>query len=135
LDKQSRKNLSEYGAHDPQTVLDQIHKTAQCFGCERVIFAGDWGMLKSQNPEDLKAQEFSYITGITKLQIQKLIKDGTLQLGLLDINLKEEAADGVRYIYRMNHVRAQEIAKTGKEKVQKPELWIETNSPLQVSLL
>jgi len=115
----------EGNTSDPKTVLDQIHKIAQRFGCERVTFVGDRGMLKSQNLEDLKAQEFSYITGITKSQIQKLINDGKLQLGLFDIQLKEEVADGVRYIYRMNPVRAQEIAKTRKEKLQKIELWIE----------
>ncbi len=41
---------------------------------------------------------FSYITGITKPQMEKLLREGHLQLGLFDNDLTEVRLGDVRYV-------------------------------------
>jgi transposase len=104
---------------DPQTVLSQIQKIRTRFGCEKVIFVGDRGMLKSTPLEDLQEAEFAYITAITRPQIEALLQNGVLEYGLFDKNLCEADCDGVRYIYRRNPVRADEIQGVRDNKLKK----------------
>lgn len=102
---------------DPQTVAGQIHKVAQRFGGQSVIFIGDRGMLKSQQIEALSKQGFHYITAITKAQIQSLLKQGVLPMGLFEEEVREVIPnDGLRYILRRNPLRAQEVHKSREEK-------------------
>jgi transposase len=98
----------EGNTSDPKTVGSQIEKVAQRFRCERVTFVGDRGMLKSDPLEALVSEGFSYITGITKPQIETLLREGHLQLGLFDNDLKEIRVGDVRYVYRRNPVRREE---------------------------
>lgn len=100
---------------DPQTFLSQVRKVAERFGCKRVTFVGDRGMIKSSQIEALP-EGFHYITAITKPQIDLLMKKGLIQIGLFDENVCEVQDDGVRYILRRNPVRAGEIAKTRLSK-------------------
>ena len=44
---------------DPQTFAAQVNKASQRFGCERVTFVGDRGMIKSGQVEDLVAGRIS----------------------------------------------------------------------------
>jgi transposase len=106
----------EGNTQDTKTVLSQIKKVRERFGCEKVTFVGDRGMLKSASLKDLKEAEFAYITAITRPQAETLIAAGVLQTGLFDKNLCEVEHEGVRYIFRRNPVRAEEIdhARNGK---------------------
>jgi len=101
---------------DTKTFSNQIKKTAKDFGCQRVTFVGDRGMIKSKQIEELQEQEFHYITGITKPQICKLIRTGVFQLELFEINLCEVEYEGERYILRYNPVRAEEMKVVRLEK-------------------
>src|ERR671929_112607 len=61
---------------------------------------------------------FHYITAITKSQIEKLLRQGTLQMDLFDQAVAEVLADeGIRYVLRRNPVRAQEVRDTRHAKL------------------
>jgi transposase len=111
----------EGNTQDPQTVLSQIKKVRDRFGCQKVTFVGDRGMLKSTPLEDLKDADFLYITAVTKPQIETLVNAGTLQYGLFDKNLGEVDSDGIRYIFRRNPARALEIEAVRAKKLKKLE--------------
>jgi hypothetical protein len=96
--------------HDPQTFAAQINKVKARFGVHEITFVGDRGMIKGQQIEDLAQQGLHYITAITKPQIEKLLRTGTLQMDLFDQEVAEVLADeGIRYVLRRNPVRAQEV--------------------------
>ncbi|MBV6517849.1 MAG: IS1634 family transposase ISPph1 [Candidatus Brocadia fulgida] len=102
---------------DPKTFESQVKKTAERFGCTGVTMVGDRGMIKTMQIECLP-EGFHYITAITKPQIESLIKQGILQLGLFEEKLCEIKSEGVRYILRRNPIRAEEMAKTRMSKLQ-----------------
>jgi len=102
---------------DLSTFASQVKKTSMRFGCERVTFVGDRGMIKSGQIEDLSTAGFHYITAITKSQIRAMIKRDVIQLGLFDEKLCEIKHEGVRYLLRRNPIRADEIAKTRASKL------------------
>jgi transposase len=109
----------EGNTHDPQTVLSQINKVRDRFGCQKVTFVGDRGMLKSVPIEELEEAKFAYITAITKPQIETLLQTGVLQYSLFDMELGEVDCDGIRYIFRRNPVRAQEMETIRTNKLKK----------------
>jgi len=75
-------------------------------------------MIKGQQIEDLVQQGCHYITAITKPQIEKLLRTGTLQLDLFDQEVAEVLAEeGIRYVLRRNPVRAQEVRDTRQAKL------------------
>jgi len=102
---------------DLSTFESQVKKASERFGCERVTFVGDRGMIKSGQIENLSEAGFHYITAITKSQIRALIKRNVIQLGLFDEELCEIEHGGVRYILRKNPIRADEMAKTRASKL------------------
>jgi hypothetical protein len=103
---------------DPQTFAVQINKVKARFDVHEITFVGDRGMIKGQQIEDLAQQGLHYITAITKPQIEKLLKHGTLQLDLFDQEVAEVlAAEGIRYVLRRNPVRAQEMRDTRHAKL------------------
>jgi len=102
---------------DLSTFESQVKKASERFGCERVTFVGDRGMIKSGQIENLSEAGFHYITAITKAQIRALIKRNVIQLGLFDEELCEIEHGGVRYILRRNPIRADEMAKTRASKL------------------
>lgn len=121
---------------DPKTVYGQIQKLAENFGVKEVIFVGDKGMIKTAQIKELSTHGFHYITTITKPQIRTLLKEGCLQLSLFDENLGEvidqRGEEKVRYIYRKNPVRAEEMKKTREQKQEKIELLVsKTNTYLK----
>ena len=104
---------------DPQTFASQVRKAAGRFGGGEVTFVGDRGMIKSQQIEDVVEHGFHYITAITKPQIEALLREAVLQLGLFDEPLAEVTTDdGVRYILRRNPVRAAQVAASRQDKLQ-----------------
>jgi hypothetical protein len=103
---------------DPQTFAGQINKVKGRFGVTEITFVGDRGMIKGQQIEDLAQQGLHDITAITKPQIDKLLKQGTLHMDLFDQELAEVLADeGLRYVLRRNPVRAQEMRDTRQAKL------------------
>ena len=109
---------------DPKTFASQVAKAAQRFGCKNVTFVGDRGMIKSTQIKELP-EGFHYITAITKPQIESLIKQKVIQLGLFDENVCEVENNGVRYIMRKNPVRTEEIAQTRLSKQQYIKKFLE----------
>src|SRR5437870_11545369 len=94
---------------DPHTFAAQLEKVKGRFGVQEITFVGDRGMIKGQQIADLAQQGFHYITAITKPQMEKLLRQGTVQMDLFDQELAEVLADeGLRYVLRRNPVRAQE---------------------------
>jgi transposase len=107
---------------DFNTVHEQIRQVAEEFGCSRVTFVGDRGMLKSKQLEELEAEDFYYITAITKPQIETLLKSNVMSMGLFDSEIKEVECEGVRYILKRNPVRAEEISRNRQQKREKIEI-------------
>ena len=107
---------------DTKTFARQVAKVAQRFGGGAVTFVGDRGMIKGPQIEQLQAyheHEFHYITAITKPQIEKLLRDDTLQISLFDQDLGElQVHEALRLILRRNPVRAAEIQHARARKYQ-----------------
>lgn len=101
---------------DPTTFAAQVKKARERFGCERVTFVGDRGMIKSGQVEELSRVGFHYITAITKPQIKKLLEGGVLQMDLFDTEVCEVEQEGVRYLLRRNPLRAEELAASRADK-------------------
>lgn len=110
---------------DFDTFGSQVKKAAAVFGCERVTFVGDRGMIKSGQIDEIKDEDFNYITAITKPQIEKLLKAGVFQMSLFDKDVCEVEHEGVRYILRRNPQRVEEIANTRTEKKETIEKIIQ----------
>jgi hypothetical protein len=107
----------EGNTQDPKTFVPQLKKVAARFGAQEVTFVGDRGMIKSAQIEALGELGFHYITAITKAQIERLLKQGTFQIGLFDDALAEvQEHSGLRYVLRRNGQRAQEMADTRQDK-------------------
>jgi len=101
---------------DPQTFGAQVRKAGAHFGCERVTFVGDRGMIKSGQIEDLSREGFHYITAITKPQIHTLIEAHLIQMELFAAEVCEVQQEGVRYVLRRNPIRAQQLAASRADK-------------------
>jgi transposase len=103
---------------DPKTIGPQIKKVVERFGAEGVTFVGDRGMIKSDQVKELGESGFHYITAITKPQIEALLRQRVIQIGLFDEGLVEvSTAEGIRYVLRRNPARAEEIRKSRDEKL------------------
>ena len=105
-------------SRDFETFGKQIKKVSKEFGCKRVTFVGDRGMIKSGQIEKLK-DNFYYITAITKPQIEKLVKKGAFQMELFDEYVYEVEYERVRYILRRNPYRAKEMGNIRREKKER----------------
>jgi transposase len=101
---------------DTQTFAAQVKKASERFGCERVTFVGDRGMIKSGQVEDLAQAGFHYITAITKPQIEALLAAGVLQMELFAAEVCEVRQEGVRYVLRRNPLRAAQLAASRADK-------------------
>ena len=101
---------------DPKTFASQVKKARERFGCERVTFVGDRGMIKSGQVEDLTQVGFHYITAITKPQIDTLIAGHLIQMELFAAEICEVEREGVRYVLRRNPIRAQQLAASRADK-------------------
>ena len=114
---------------DPATVAEQIKKVASRFGGGDVTFVGDRGMIKSDQVEDVLEHGFHYITAITKPQIQSLLVEGVIQMGLFDQQLAEvETNGGVRYVLRRNPVRACQVQASREDKLACLRKFVETQN-------
>jgi transposase len=76
------------------------------FGVAELVFVGDRGMVKSKGKQALEEAGLRYISALTDPQIRRLLKEGTLQLGLFHEAVCEVEVDGVRYLLRKNEAEA-----------------------------
>jgi hypothetical protein len=106
---------------DPKTFAAQVKKASERFGCQRVTFVGDRGMIKSGQVEDLAQVGFHYITAITKPQIDTLIAARLIQMELFAAEVCEVEREGVRYVLRRNPLRAEQLAASRADKQAKVE--------------
>jgi hypothetical protein len=109
---------------DLKTVAPQIAKVARRFGCERVTFVGDRGMLKRGQIAALARAGFHYITALTKPQIERLLTAGVFHLDLFTAQVCEVEHDGLRDLLRRNPLRAEEVAAGRHEKQRMVEQWV-----------
>lgn len=109
---------------DLKTLAPQIAKVARRFGCERVTFVGDRGMIKSGQIAALARAGFHYITAITKPQIERLLTAGVLQLDLFTAQVGEVEHEGLRYLVRRNPLRAEEVTAGRRDKQRVVEQWV-----------
>ena len=94
---------------DTKTFASQVEKVAGRFGGGEITFVGDRGMIKGPQIKNLQQEGFRFITAITKPQIESLLSQGILQMGLFDAPLAEVIVDEQRYILRRNPERAKEL--------------------------
>jgi len=104
---------------DVNTFRNQVDKVARRFGIKEVTFVGDRGMIKSAQISDLSAENYHYITALTKAQIKTLLKNNVVQMHLFDETVCEVQDKDVRYIYRRNPMRVQEIRESRQSKLSK----------------
>ncbi len=103
---------------DTETFKNQINKLAQRFGIEKVTLVGDRGMIKSAQISELSAEDFNYITALTKPQIEKLLKDNVFQMELFDKDIYEVIDNNIRYVLRRNPIRVAEIRENRQSKLK-----------------
>lgn len=104
---------------DIQTFTKQTEKVKKDFGCERVTFVTDRGIIKGPQMRDLKDNNNYYITAITKPQMEKLLGENILQMSLFDETIREILSPtGDRLIFRRNPGRVEEIRRTRENKYQ-----------------
>lgn len=123
-DEQGRPVSTEVfrgNTQDTKTFGAQVQKASQRFGCERVTFVGDRGMIKSGQVADLAREGFHYITAITKPQIESLLAAGLLQMDLFDAAVCEVQQEDVRYVLRRNPLRAEQLAASRADKQARVE--------------
>jgi transposase len=109
---------------DPTTVVDQIKILQEQFGVQEVIFVGDRGMVKSKGKQALQQAQLHYITALTDPEIRRLLKQGTLQLGLFHEQICEVEAEGVRYVLRKHEAEAALQRRRFEDKLEKLEALV-----------
>ena len=107
---------------DMKTVNSQVRKISERFDGAEITLVGDRGMIKRPQMTELNEKKFHYITAITKSQVEKLLKNGALQMELFDENVSEIITNaGERYVCRRNPFRACEIGENRKDKSERVE--------------
>jgi len=115
---------------DPKTVASQVDKLRTRFGLQDVVLVGDRGMITSARiREDLPASHgIQWISALRANQIQKLAKDGCLQMSLFDqtdlVEIAHPSFPGERLIACYNPLLAEERAR------KRPDLLAATEKQL-----
>jgi transposase len=111
---------------DPKTVVDQVEKLRQKFGLSRVVLVGDRGMLTPPQIDKIKQHPgWGWITALKSVAIRSLVKQGALQLSLLDEkNLAEITSPdypGERLMACYNPLLAEERGRKRRELLETTE--------------
>jgi len=109
----------EGNERDYNTVSSQLEKLKNRFKVDHVVLVGDRGMIKSPQIEEIGEKKWNYITGITRPQVEKLLKDKVIQLEIFDTDIQEITHNNVRYILRKNPLREKEITANFFDKMSK----------------
>ena len=110
---------------DTTTCTKKINEIKVRFNAENIVLVGDRGMIKQPQIDELEKKDedflgaLSYITAITKPQIEKLLRDGVFQMSLFDRQVQEIIHNNIRYIIRRNPCRADEISENRDAKLKK----------------
>ncbi len=116
---------------DPKTVATQVDKLRLRFGLQKVILVGDRGMITSARiREDLPASHgIEWISALRATQIQKLARDGQLQMSLFDktdlVEIAHPDFPGERLVACFNPLLAEERAR------KRPDLLAATEKQLE----
>ena len=116
---------------DPKTVAAQVDKLRKRFGLSDVVLVGDRGMITSARIRQdlLPTHGIQWISALRANQIQKLAKDGQLQMSLFDhkdlIEIAHPGFPGERLIACFNPLLAEERAR------KRPELLVATEKQLE----
>ncbi|MDR1962247.1 MAG: hypothetical protein LBQ50_00515 [Planctomycetaceae bacterium] len=77
-------------------------------------------MIKSVQQKELAKVGFDFITVLTKVQTEKLLKEKVLHISLFDEQISEVILDKTkRYILKRNPIRATEISDNRKSKLSR----------------
>jgi transposase len=121
----------EGNTSDPKTVAAQVDKLRLRFGLQKVVLVGDRGMITSARiRSDLPASHgIEWISALRATQIQKLAKDGQLQMSLFDktdlVEIAHPDFPGERLVACFNPLLAEERAR------KRPELLAATEKQLE----
>ena len=78
-------SVFEGNTGDPKTLLGQVEKVRSSFGIDRLVMAGDRGMISSIQIDAMRGLDgVDWITALKSGAIRKLADGGALQLGLFD---------------------------------------------------
>jgi transposase len=116
---------------DPKTVATQVDKLRHRFGLQKVVLVGDRGMITSARiREDLPASHgIEWISALRATQIQKLARDGGLQMSFFDktdmVEIAHPDFPGERLVACFNPLLAEERAR------KRPELLAATEKQLE----
>jgi transposase len=116
---------------DPKTVASQVNKLRHRFGLSEVVLVGDRGMLTSARiRQDLPASSgIQWISALRASQIQKLARDGQLQMSLFDqtdlVEIAHPDFPGERLIACFNPLLAEERSR------KRPDLLAATEKQLE----
>jgi hypothetical protein len=104
---------------DLKTFGAQVLKVKKELGCEGVTLVGDRGMIRTDQKAVAQKAGLHFITALTKPQIEKLLAQKVLQLGLFEEQVSEVLAeDGRRFVLRRNPERQQELERSREQKRQ-----------------
>ena len=116
---------------DPKAVAKQVDKLRLRFGLHKVILVGDRGMITSARiREDLPASHgIEWISALRATQIQKLARDGQLQMSFFDktdmLEIAHPDFPGERLVACFNPLLAEERSR------KRPELLAATEKQLE----
>jgi transposase len=116
---------------DPNTVATQVNKLRLRFGLRKVVLVGDRGMITSARiRQDLPASHgIEWISALRATQIQKLARDGQLQMSLFDktdlVEIAHPDFPGERLVACFNPLLAEERAR------KRPDLLAATEKQLE----
>lgn len=125
--------------NDHKTVLEQVQHLRNKFNAQNIIFVGDRGMKIKYNLEKLtqaQSEGIDYITGLTHMEIEQLMRDKVIDLNLFTKELAEIQYEGIRYILSENpDLKAEEAAylenfktRTDKEIINFTQSWQKKHS-------
>jgi hypothetical protein len=108
---------------DPSTVTAQLRKLRDRFHVRRVIVVGDRGMLTAARIRDelKKEPDLSWVTSLRGPTVAKLVRKGSVQLGLFDQRDLAEVTDpsfpGERLVVCRNPFRARDAVRRREERL------------------
>jgi len=119
-------SVFEGNTGDPKTLLPQVEKVRKSFGLDRMVLAGDRGMISNVQIEALaRLDGVDWITALKSGAIARLAEDGHLQLDLFDernlITLTHEDYPGERLIACRNPALARQRAEKRRDLIAATE--------------
>jgi transposase len=106
---------------DSSTFMDQVHKVCERFQVKHMTFAGDRGMIKGPQIEQMSkvgGVQCHFVTAITKAQMAAMLKRNQISLDQFSNEIVEIEDKGFRYILRRNPVRQKELMASRESKFQ-----------------